>query len=397
MKDSSILKKLTIITLSLTAILGLPYIGSLIHNKEGFGTIPSDLLSYPPIEPHPKAGFNLIFFCILAFIGLALILLYFFPKLFRFKKTIDNDYNRKKGGKFPIWFWIGILAFFIPLGFLISGTSEPAWLLNWSDLPLFWGFIFIIDGITFKRTAGESIIGSSPREMVGLAVASVSGYLLFEYLNLFVGDLWYYEFGDLMPANEFLLYAIVGSSGLMPMAFVWYSLLRTFKIMRNRFDNGIKLKFSDWLKNVILVFGFASLVCSVIWPDLLFFSIWMAPLLIIAVLLSKMGIWSPFKEIEYGNWTPVLLFAVSYLFQGLCIECWNYLSGTHVNGVLETSSAAYWKYSLPYVENPKLFEMPLVGYLGYFPFSIFCWLWWILYAFQQGIPSKFANLQSKGN
>jgi hypothetical protein len=33
-------------------------------------------------------------------------------------------------------------------------------------------------------------------------------------------------------------------------------------------------------------------------------------------------------------------------------------------------SARGWIYTIPFVERPKLFEMPLLGYLGYLPFLL---------------------------
>src|SRR5690606_15222822 len=111
----------------------------------------------------------------------------------------------------------------------------------------------------YKRKGGTSIFASAPRELVGIAVASVFGWMIFEYLNFFVEDNWYYPRGFIVPQNEFLLYAIVGSSGLMPMAFEWYSLLRTFPKMKNRWDFGPKFSLPNWLQNVILIAAFAGM------------------------------------------------------------------------------------------------------------------------------------------
>lgn len=85
-----------------------------------------------------------------------------------------------------------------------------------------------------------------------------------------------------------------------------------------------------------------------------------------------------------------MVFALTYLAAGLCLECENYFSGIH-NGreVTFTQAPAYWQYNLPYVNDYHLFEMPVVGFFGYMPFSIYVWLWWIAFAYIQGIPSVF--------
>lgn len=91
------------------------------------------------------------------------------------------------------------------------------------------------------------------------------------------------------------------------------------------------------------------------------------------------------------NWTPALLIALSYLIEGFFIEGQNYFSATHgpKREILYTMAPAYWQYNLPYVNAYHLFEMPLIGYSGYLPFGVYCWLWWIAFATLQGIPSRF--------
>jgi hypothetical protein len=106
--------------------------------------------------------------------------------------------------------------------------------------------------------------------------------------------------------------------------------------------------------------------------------------------LDKIGVWTPFKSIGKGNWTPTLLFALTYLVQGLLLECQNYFSGIHDGyQVVFTEDPAYWQYNLPYVNKYHLFEMPILGYLGYLPFGLYCWLWWIACATLLNVPSSF--------
>ena len=35
-------------------------------------------------------------------------------------------------------------------------------------------------------------------------------------------------------------------------------------------------------------------------------------------------------------------------------------------------SMAKWMYSIPYVQRFALFEMPVLGYMGYLPFGVLC-------------------------
>ena len=108
------------------------------------------------------------------------------------------------------------------------------------------------------------------------------------------------------------------------------------------------------------------------------------------LLRNKIGVWTPFDNIAKGNWAPVLLSALTYFVTGFTLEGQNYLSAIHDGqNVLFTNTPAYWQYSLPYVNVAHVFEMPILGYFGYLPFGVYCWLWWIAFATLLNIPAKF--------
>ena len=385
----SLIRKVFYLLLAIGGIIILPYIGAWLKYD---GVFPTEYFAYPPLVAPEKAGFSLIMFLLIAGAFIIVAAVYLFPRLFTFKKSTSTltPPDRKVG--LPIWFWLGLLMWGGTLVVLWGKFSEPKWLLNWADLPLFWGFTLVIDGWVYVRTGGRSIISKAPREILAIGTASVSGWLLFEYLNFYVDDNWIYPFGNLLPVNEFVLYAVIGSGGLMPMAFEWYTLLLTFKTFRNRFDTGPKINVSRGLKTLLLIICFVGLLATGYLPDEMFFLLWLAPLIILTILLGRMNIWTPFKPIKDGNWTPMLLFALTYLIQGLLLEFQNYFSGVHENGELVmTHTAAYWTYSIPYVNVYHVFEMPVLGLLGYLPFGVYCWVWWIAFAFLLNIPTQFAT------
>jgi hypothetical protein len=61
-----------------------------------------------------------------------------------------------------------------------------------------------------------------------------------------------------------------------------------------------------------------------------------------------------------GDWRPTVSAALAALLCGFFWEMWNY------------HSLAKWIYSIPYVERIKIFEMPILGYMGYLPFGLLC-------------------------
>lgn len=380
-------RKITYLLLAQLAIVILPWLGAYIDHS---GVFPPGYFAYPMLGPEAKAPFSWLVFGVVALVFLAVATLYFFPSVFGFKKVAVPARKPVVKVGWPLWFWVGLSAWGAAIYLLWTKSVHPIWFLHWSDLPLFWGFTLMIDGWVYVRNGGKSLIGTVPQEIVGIGVASVSGWMLFEYLNFFVNDNWFYPFGDIIDREVFLLYAIVISSGLIPLAFEWYSLLSTFPALRDRFKKGISFVMPEWVKTVLLVLSIGGLLGAGLYPNLLFFSLWISPAVLLAVVLDKIGVWTPLRSIGQGNWSPTLVFALTYLIEGLLLECQNYFSASREAGkVIFTEAPAFWQYNLPYVNTPHLFEMPILGYLGYMPFGIYCWLWWIAFATLLNIPSKF--------
>ncbi len=287
-----------------------------------------------------------------------------------------------------MWFWLGLLAWGSVVMLFIVKDEKPSWFIHWSDLGLFWGFTLMLDGWVYVRNGGRSLISKVPQELIGIGVVSISGWMIFEFLNFFVDDNWYYPKGNIIDREEFLLYACIISSGLMPLAFEFYCLFKTIPKLTKRFSNGIKIKISDGLQTVILILALLGIFASGLFPDYLFFSLWLSPPIIITIVLNKLNIWNPVQSIKDGNWSPALLSALTYLATGFLLEGQNYMSAKHTP-VLLTQDPAYWQYSLPYVNVLHIFEMPLLGFFGYLPFGIYCWLWWIIWAVILNIPARF--------
>jgi hypothetical protein len=64
------------------------------------------------------------------------------------------------------------------------------------------------------------------------------------------------------------------------------------------------------------------------------------------------------EQVRRGDWLLVAAFGVGALVCGWFWEMWNYWS------------IPKWEYSIPFVEFVHIFEMPLLGYVGYLPFGL---------------------------
>ncbi len=383
--------RLLAITVVMLAMVIIPLLGEYIKNG---GSIPKDFFLFPPTTVDPKAGFNLIVFIIISVAILAGVLLYIYPWIFGFKQPPKGAEEQKNGtARLPSWFWIGVLLF-VPTAIVMWGKfSEPKILINFSVIPMFWGFSLMLDGVTYVRNRGCSIFSDMPRTLVGIGLASIFGWLIFEYLNFFVSDNWCYPKADLIGISSFYAYALIGSAGLMPMTIEVYSFLTTFKGLKNRYSYGPKIVLSKKGQYTALIISLLVSFAISFYPDELFFAIWFIPLIVLSLLMDIMGLWTPFRPIaEKGNWTPLALICMAQFIMGFLHESWNYLSAGH--NPFKTFNPDYWIYSVPYVDVLHVFEMPLLGYFGYVPFGAYFWVWWLVVAFILNTPPYFGKNNS---
>ena len=421
----------------LVILLVFPLIGSLIKwggLPPGFGIFPSYQQGAPD-EP----GFSLI--CFILGIGVAVVIMAFllFPKWFGFKggpspeedldlkdedgdgipnefdepmetesefkietteedldledednnalpdkleEPIIDDSVQRIRMKLPIWFWVGA---FLNVVSWIAMWGQFSWLgsaVQYTFVPLWWGFILVIDGLVYRRTGGDSLLSTYPRFMLALVLMSVVGWFLFEYYNYFIMQNWYYpDSHSIMPSVPVRIFWFALSYTVVwPAIFEWYWLLGTFKFMKRRYTNGPKLtflqpglftkkKFLFWLGvfvvGMLLTFGFG------IMPYALFWALWLGPLLLLASALAIVDYGDAYTiPISNGNWTRVILFALASLANGVFWECWNFWSSP--------ANPHYWKYEIPYMDKFHIFEMPVLGFFGYIPFGLLCWVLFLL-------------------
>ena len=80
------------------------------------------------------------------------------------------------------------------------------------------------------------------------------------------------------------------------------------------------------------------------------------------------------QKLHNGNYTIIASISAATLSNGIVWELWNYYSSPK------------WLYTIPYVGFLKVFEMPILGYLGYPFFGMIVYNFvLLLYAFIPGI------------
>jgi len=88
--------------------------------------------------------------------------------------------------------------------------------------------------------------------------------------------------------------------------------------------------------------------------------VWLGFIFLLDPLNERLGGESLLTDLRAGKRDRLVNLALSGLLCGVLWEFWNYWA------------RAKWHYTVPIMENMKLFEMPLPGYLGFSAFALEC-------------------------
>lgn len=344
---------------ALIILVGLPILGLWGLGRLGPEEI-APYLEFPPLTRHvPHAPFSAwVFLGLAAFIVLGI--LPFVIAMVRGRHSEEVPTERGTNRPFPWWGWCG-LAF--TLGAWIMAWTRFPWFAGFQAFtfsPLWVGYIVVVNAVTAWRS-GRCMLVDRPRQLLGLALLSAGFWWYFEYLNRFVQN-WYYVGVANLSAFQYFLYATLPFATVLPAVMGTFELLQTFP----RLSAGLKhfrplriMHPKGVAAVTLLLFGFALAGIGV-WPDLLFPVLWLAPLGILTCLRVLRGKPTIFASLAQGDWRSVILLALAALICGFFWEMWNF------------ASLAKWIYAIPFVNAVHLFEMPMLGYVGYLPFGLEC-------------------------
>lgn len=249
---------------------------------------------------------------------------------------------------------------------LIGGVAliAVAWPLAWSGarpwsehtfFPLWLGYILVVDGATLWRS-GSSLVARDGRRFALLFGFSVPLWWLFEFANRSLGN-WRYVPATEWSPGAYLVLASIAFSTVMPALFATAELYRTFPAFR-RPRRWVRIAPSRTGLAALAAAGLALFVLSLVFPRQAFPLVWIGMFLFLDPLNALLGNTSIAREVAVGRWDTVLTLFAAGLTCGFFWEMWN------------IRSLPKWVYDVPYVAEPRLFEMPWLGYGGYLPFAL---------------------------
>ena len=274
------------------------------------------------------------------------------------------------------WIGLGVIA----AAEILLFAEQPV-VAGWFT-PIVWtGYVLFVDALAARLT-GRSYLTTDRVDGVLVALASVLCWWLFELYNVprfwrggeDAAGLWWRYHG--LEPNLFL--RRVGYdwafATIFPAMFLTAAVLRATVFRRARVR--------PWRPPPgLLRLAISAGVVGVVLP-LVVVSQWLVPLvwagwvLLLEPLNYRRGLPSWLGDLAKGDASRLLALLGSGAICGVLWELWNYWAATR------------WTYTVPYLGGVKIFEMPVLGYLGFPPFALEAYA---MYRWMHGLLDRRAS------
>ncbi len=251
---------------------------------------------------------------------------------------------------FKLYGVLGILLIIlVELNFIFKLEPFASWYF-----PIVWfGYILTIDSMIYKLRR-DSLLTNRPAQLLGMVCVSMLIWWVFEFINIGVQNWSYQGTEGIVRSN---LMASLAFSTVLPALFETVELLRAINLFKNtRFKQHHRI--TKRSLHVLMALGILCFIAPLFLPTFAFPLVWLSFFLLLDPInyLHKQP--SIIGHLKDRKLTIPLTLAFSGLLLGFLWEFWNYWA------------VPKWTYHIPYFGFFKIFEMPLLGYLGYPPFAL---------------------------
>jgi hypothetical protein len=279
--------------------------------------------------------------------------------------------------------WIGLGIIAAAEALLVGGHPAVG---RWFT-PIVWtGYVLLVDALVARAT-GRSYLTTDRAELLLVAVASIGCWWLFEWYDAprfwrggadRAGLWWQYQGLEPDPWLRRVGYD-------WSFATIFPALFLTASLLRPRFA---RARVKPWRPSPALLRASIALGAVFVVLPLLVVSAWLVPLvwtgfaLLLEPLNYRRGRPSWLGALTRGDASLMLALLAAGAVCGVLWEFWNYWALTK------------WTYTVPYLGDVKVFEMPVLGYLGFPPFALECYAMyhWLRGALGWGAPDRSAML-----
>jgi hypothetical protein len=240
-----------------------------------------------------------------------------------------------------------------------------AWIAAWgsfgsmsdhSFFPLWLGYILTVNGLS------DVLFTSSLLRLLGwsflrLFAISIPLWWFFEGMNAIVEN-WHYHFALPISPEHYFFEASIDFSTVVPAVLSTSFLLNAALQRLDPTWSRPRLKVSRNGLAIAFLIGMGCFSVLPLFPNETFPLVWIVPILILEPFAFSVRFPSLLRDVEANGWTRLIAVMTATTVTGVFWEMWNYYS------------VPKWTYTIPYVGFWKVFEMPLLGYLGYPFFGI---------------------------
>ena len=154
---------------------------------------------------------------------------------------------------------------------------------------------------------------------------------------------------------------------VLPAIFLIANFLEHFGLCRkNEFSVLFSEDFSPKARSIFIALGAAMLILPLIFPTIFFPLVWGGFVFLLDPFVSHWRGRSLLQEWRQKNWNRTFQLLLAGFLCGGLWELFNFRAG------------AKWIYTVPlpsaFLNNPKIFEMPLLGFAGFPPFALECFV-----------------------
>ena len=244
----------------------------------------------------------------------------------------------------------GVIWFVAIWGRLLGAEPFTTWLYFFA----WWPLLVFLDGLLICLT-GKSPFWERPRDFFRMTFFSVTVWLVFELFNLWLLN-WRYVGIEPRLWLRWPGYALAFAT-VLPGVLLTAEVLEALGTASQ--FKGKTRDFGNWPPAFLLI-GVACLILPFLFPFYAFPLIWLAFIFLIDPFWELMSGDSLTRRLAGGERQKHVCLMLAGLLCGIWWELWNY------------PCPARWVYTLPVLNFGRIFEMPILGYLGFLPFALEC-------------------------
>jgi len=223
---------------------------------------------------------------------------------------------------------------------------------SWLYLFGWWPYILMLEGLLFLWQ-GEFRLLSRPYEFLRLSCWSVTFWLVFEAFNLVLRN---WRYAGMLPQwwLRWPGYALAFAT-VLPGILLTARVLAAWGAWKGA--GGRPRNWTNW-QPLFLLLGAACIILPLTLPRYAFPLVWLVFIFLLDPICDLLAGNSLTRRWLKGERQEIFCILAAGLICGLWWEMWNY------------PAAAKWVYALPVLNFGRIFEMPVLGYLGFLPFAL---------------------------